>query len=662
MKTLFLFLFAALVSVYAQNPDSINIDYSKSILDSLTTLSSDSTTVSDTTGLLSTKKNIAKMDTVTPLHNTQLFSKSDFIGRREYLMNDYRYSANIIQNYGFSFLADRGFIGQPNELYLFGIGNSGISYLEDGVLINSRISNQYDLNNFMSEQIDSVEIIPLPRGFLYGPFNNPVSVNLITKDLIFIKPFTKIKYYQGADGEALIDALFNSIIFKKFILTVDISNRKFDSTYINSDYSLWQGNFKLKYLLSNKINLSGNYSIVDSKLGMNNGVDVDSILKTTSDYTTTLYDNLTAPVLSPFLRQNVKQHNFRIGMLGKLLDSSLTKLNLYYRFALNERNYQARKFTIQNKDYTFGANLEQEYSNNLMTAMLLINFEKSDVQSFNYFPIERFDYKIKSTSFSIAPIFSFPLFNKKIIPSVFYKFSTSTYDRDYLTNLFKNKSGFGFDIIYRLDSIYNFYAGYSTYKYFNEKNFKSIEFGADIKFRYLYANASIFSRNSVFTNYDIFSLYNIEPYYYYYTYMNGINLKLNLNLKPLLLESQTTYYYNYKNSSELLSELPKINFIAGIYYSNILFKNNLNLKTGFKFYYNGEMKSQDYNYYYWQNLPFATIPSSWHVDFTLVGEIQKAAYVYFTWENILGKNFYIVPYYPMRGRNLRFGVSWELFN
>ena len=395
---------------------------------------------------------------------------------------------------------------------------------------------------------------------------------------------------------------------------------------------------------------------------MNNGVDVDSILKTTSDYTTTLYDNLTAPVLSPFLRQNVKQHNFRIGMLGKLLDSSLTKLNLYYRFGQEEMNFESYNQIVQNKDYTYGANLEQNYERGFLNAKLLMNYEKTIMHSLTYTSFEDFDFKINSTSFSIAPIISLSLFNKKLTPSIFYKFAKSTFNRDYLTNLFKNKSGFGFDITYRLDSIYSFYAGYSTYKYFNEKNFKSIEFGADIKSRYLYANASIFSRNSVFTNYDIFSLYNIEPYYYYYTYMNGINLKLNLNLKPLLLESQTTYYYNYKNSSELLSELPKINFIAGIYYSNILFKNNLNLKTGFKFYYNGEMKSQDYNYYYWQNLPFATIPSSWHVDFTLVGEIQKAAYVYFTWENILGKNFYIVPYYPMRGRNLRFGVSWELFN
>ncbi len=495
-----------------------------------------------------------------------------------------------------------------------------------------------------------------------GQSNNPVSVNIIAKDLTFVRPYTKIKYYQGANGEAFIDALFNSIIFKKFILSVDISNRKFDSTYINSNYSLWEGNFKLKYLLSNKLNLSGSYSIVNSKLGFNNGVDLDSILKTTSDYTTIFYNNLTAPVISPFLQHNVKQHNFRLGMLGNFLDSSVTKFNLYYRFSQNDHDYQADKFIVKNKDNTLGANFEQVYSNKILSAKLILNYEKSNMQNIFYSSIDNFDSKINSSSFSIAPIVSFPLLNKKLIPSIFFKYSNSTFNRSYLTNLFKNQTGFGFDVAYRLDSVYNFYVGYSTYKYFNENNFKSMEIGAKIKFPILHIKASMFSRNSILTNYNIFALYNAEPYYYRYTHMNGMNLKLDMKLKQLLLETQTTYNYNYKNSSELLGDQPKLNFIGGIYYSDMLFKNNLNLKTGFKFYYNGEMNSQDYNYYYFDNLPFKSIPSSWHIDFTLIGEIQKLAYIYFTWENLLGENFYYVPYYPMRGRNLRFGVSWELFN
>ncbi|MBK6913937.1 MAG: hypothetical protein IPH11_09815 [Ignavibacteriales bacterium] len=42
--------------------------------------------------------------------------------------------------------------------------------------------------------------------------------------------------------------------------------------------------------------------------------------------------------------------------------------------------------------------------------------------------------------------------------------------------------------------------------------------------------------------------------------------------------------------------------------------------------------------------------------------MQKVATVYFTWENLFDNDYFITPYYPMPNRNIRFGLSWELFN
>ena len=53
--------------------------------------------------------------------------------------------------------------------------------------------------------IDSIEILPLPRGFLYGPDNYIAAVNFIEKDFLTPVPYTRIKYYEGyATGEATI--------------------------------------------------------------------------------------------------------------------------------------------------------------------------------------------------------------------------------------------------------------------------------------------------------------------------------------------------------------------------------------------------------------------------------------------------------------------------
>jgi hypothetical protein len=57
-----------------------------------------------------------------------------------------------------------------------------------------------------------------------------------------------------------------------------------------------------------------------------------------------------------------------------------------------------------------------------------------------------------------------------------------------------------------------------------------------------------------------------------------------------------------------------------------------------------------------------TVDPTNKLDFTLAGEIKGAAIFYFIWENLLGNQYYITPYYPMPERNIRFGLAWELFN
>jgi hypothetical protein len=107
--------------------------------------------------------------------------------------------------------------------------------------------------------------------------------------------------------------------------------------------------------------------------------------------------------------------------------------------------------------------------------------------------------------------------------------------------------------------------------------------------------------------------------------------------------------------------MPETKFNGGIYYKDILFNSSLDLKTGFVANYTGK-----------QSLKSLVIPhvgaistdiESWlTIDFTLSGEIQKAAIVYFTWENLFDWKYYITPYYPMLQRNMRFGIAWEIFN
>ena len=174
-------------------------------------------------------------------------------------------------------------MGQPNETFVYGVGAGGISFMEDGVLWNNRFVNALDLNEIQSEDIDSIEIVPSPRGFLYGPYNNPVTINFIMKDFLSPEPYSRIRYYEGPDGEAMFDGKFSARIAKKWNMSFQLTHRKTDSTFANNEFSMWQANTKLKYYLSNSINISAIYSYVDNDVGLNGGVDVDSIANVTND-------------------------------------------------------------------------------------------------------------------------------------------------------------------------------------------------------------------------------------------------------------------------------------------------------------------------------------------------------------------------------------------
>ena len=121
----------------------------------------------------------------------------------------------------------------------------------------------------------------------------------------------------------------------------------------------------------------------------------------------------------------------------------------------------------------------------------------------------------------------------------------------------------------------------------------------------------------------------------------------------MLLESNSSYYYSAGNK---LLGVPDFQTQTGLYYTSKLFNDNLDLKTGFVLHYTGT------NNVFTNEHGVIEVPSSYKLDFTLAGEIQKTAIVYFLFQNLLGNDYYITPYYPMPGRNIRFGFAWELFN
>lgn len=650
IKKLLIILLIFTTNHLSQVLDSLKIDTTTSATDSL------QTEVTDSTTLIDSLKTTQPPDTLSPIYGAPLSGVSTIINRNTFLFTNYRYSGDFIRSFQFNFTKDLGFTGQPHETFIYGIGDNGISYLRDGVLWNNRYTNSLDLNFIQSEDVDSIEIIPSPRGFLYGPYNNPVALNFIMKDFISPEPYTRLKYYEGPDGEAMIDGKFNALIAKRWNFSFQATNRIVDSTYRNSEFSIWQANAKLKYFLSNSINLTGWYYFVKSDQGLNGGVDFDSLSQISSDPDSDLYEPLSAPVLYPSRTLEVTQHSFGLRLQIKSFENGHGELNFYQKYLLDELRNQRDSIKISEdlKDNVSGIAIKYRQRFDLFSFNVFSNYESNRVDkdienTYNGIPVfeDRIlkDYEI----FSLGGITALHLLNDALEFSVFYKFNNIS-----VVDFSSNRTGGGVDVKYNLINLLHFYLGISSYTNYENNSANAFEVGGKIILNNLLVDLK-YSRSH-------FNLLRLRRFFGPRTSgvvqleeISALGLILRYKLWLILLEANTAYYI--KSEDRELSDLPELQFNGGIYLNDFFFDGNLNLKAGFKFYYTGKINSAENHLHN----KIEVDPSN-KIDFTLIGKIGEVAIFYFIWENLFDNTYFITPYYPMPRRNIRFGLAWELFN
>ncbi|AFH48018.1 Hypothetical protein IALB_0306 [Ignavibacterium album JCM 16511] len=624
-------------------------------------------TVNDTT-FISDSTNIAVIDSLNILKINEPDKNSFFISRKSIIKSNYRFAGDLLNEFPLSFQRDYGFVGYPNEELLYGIENPFVNWMSDGISLNDRFRNSFNLNLIQTEDIDSIEVVPLPRGFLYGSYMYPVTVNFITRDFIPRQPYSRIRYIQGPDREASVDANFHALVSKRFLFSFDITNRIKDSTFRNTEFSIWQIKTGLKYFLSDKINIVASYNYNDYKIGFNGGINVDSIASLTNDINSILYDNFLAPVNKPNDGLKTLQHFPRLSMLTKFFSWLKSDLHLYYRFN-----------RVNQEDIFFDLTEEKIWGISFKNKIIVKNFE------FNLFadyenqkqasrikddrPLPVFNTYVLSNDFnvlSLGGILSAKFLNDNLNINLFYKYSSinENYERGIIIegsditispmsySESPSNSGSGVDLSYKLNDNFKFYIGGSFLDVYSNSssNKESFLFQSGINFSNDFLNANLYYFINEY-------LVNSANYYHYYkqaekTSALGFSLKAKYSF--ILLESQNALY-NSPAGSELYF-VPDFTSRTGLYYNDFLFQNNLDLKAGFILTYVGKQNFSSLN------SDILQVPAVSRLDFSLAGEIRKAAIVYFIIENIFDKKYYITPYYPMPERNFRFGVAWEFLN
>jgi hypothetical protein len=616
---------------------------------------------------------------LTPNNSLSAYRKEIILRSNELQNLDTRYTGDFISYSPFGFVRDLGSIGQPNEVVIYGNGFGNSSYLVNGISTNNRLTNSLDLNLFQSESIDSIEIIPLPQGFLYNEMNNPATVNFISRDFHTSKPYSRIRFYQAPNEEGFFDGIFSSNLSRRLGLYTELTHQSTDPKYKNTDYGLWAGSVRLRYLLNNSFNIIGGYSYYQSNVGLNGGVDLDSIKQITpaNQVEEILFSSIQAPVNYIDRYQKVSSHNLNVRVLANLIGNKPTDLTFYYQSSLIEfrqnenispvpstwkwdSSWRYERIIHDNEFNTYGAKLSQKFETAFLNIYSEALYESTKLNS----PLVNSDERINA--FSALAKASLILSNdeQKIIPSFFGK---------YLNYDGSNYFGAGAEFSWIINNNFSIYTGFSKYQRpFNY--LRLITNGIPLN-----DNQSDYTILETSIGYNDKSL-NVSAGYFLQELVSkvtndktlqGLNLKFDWHLWKILLSTNSTYYFIQDDKDNF--PLPDFTSNGGIYYVDTLFNSNLKLKTGINYHLIGKRGYQFIDFETFEIvrsirtngnviLPFVNVKPSVQFDFFLAGKIQDAATIYFVFENMLNEKYYIVPYYPKQERGLRLGVAWEFLD
>ncbi|MBI9072655.1 MAG: TonB-dependent receptor plug domain-containing protein [Melioribacteraceae bacterium] len=648
----------------------------------------DSTIIADS--LLTNDSLKTEMEKQDHIPNKGFITHSDYqtiITKKEIQQMDYKNAGNLFSNSSFAFLRDLGSFGKPDELLFNGYGYNNISYLENGISINTRLNNSLYLNTIQTESIDSLEYIPLSRGFLYGTVGNPVSVNFITRDNIQKMPYTRLRILQGPDEEGYIDVIYNARIYKKFNLTFQATNSAIEEDFANSKYSSWKVSTRLRYLYSSKLNIVGSFNYFDGTTHLNGGNDI-----TAGD----IYDNF-SPNIVLFRNRYQKntRHNYNLKLQTKFIKNAPLDISFYYNYdeAIHKQNTgSSRQANVpqifnNNKSTLWGSFIRQNLNIRNFNLDLIANYESIDTKT------DLAGINSSKSYLSLSGKADITLIDSTIHPTVFAK---------YLKHSVNNYIGFGADGIINFTNKISLFGGVSYFErpvnileetlafedgFENKQKFNNIELGGKIGFENLDIKGSFFyTRNNnelypiIYQSADSLLSSEIGEYRSANVERSGINLDLKFSFWKIITQINSSYYFNSDNDK---TNLPEYTFFGGLYFMGRLFNDNLDLKAGINFYSSGSQNYYSYDFqqsravaHYFDPLTLSQknlnkTPShissdkagqNYSLDLFVAGRFQELAIVYLTLENVLNRQYYIVPYYPKRSMTFRFGISWEFYN
>lgn len=583
---------------------------------------------------------------------------------------DYRSLPDLLSlSYGM-FTREFGSSGQFPDVTIRGLGAREITYFDDGISLNDPLFGVFDPYLLPTEQIERLEYISGTESSLYGLNSTGGAINILSKSKKALHAFSQLRYSESANGYSLVDGMVSQDILRGLNITTGAQHQTFGPWFPNTDYDAWNGRFKIRYNVSSRVNFFASELFNHTQLNLSSGVDL-----MTPD--TDRFDQRQATMRNTDAYEKVTRHDIHVGGAFKLLPDTeaVTTATFFLSSSLREfRDEQNRP----NPNTIFLQQDERaQWMGMKIDQVAALGNQSMDVGA-----------EIQSQRTLVTPEVNdrrrtaFDAYGKMTLAAGEI-LAVTPFARleEYIG---QSKLGYGVDGSLTLASGFSLTGGYAR-----SYRFPTIEerYGLDTiltsaltdesieqhdafeaGFRYQSGNADFelsgFHRtilNPIVVGSQTQSG-TTAPYEFVQQakeILRGVTASARLRLSSFMFEG-TGQFLDRRNEQDDTISFPRWTGTAGIYYWDKLFRNHLDLKAGVRAHGFSGYTGKEFNQQGLVYLPGgeqSDIPTTATIDLVLLAQISDAT-LHFIWENFLDQEYIMTSFYPMPGRQIRFGVTW----
>lgn len=567
------------------------------------------------------------------------------------------------------FLWDLGEPGQNSQLVYRGLDWRSITLSLDGVPLNEPISQAFNLYDVPIEFVQDFEVTSSALA-MTSPGTTPgATLNAVSNQYISYRPTTKIRYLQGPYGQTFSDGLFTQNLGRTTNLLVAFQRHAADGRFTNASYDAWNIRSRVRFDVSERLNVAITYLFTKRVNGTNGGVFIDS--------TRTIFQGAGATVRYPEATETLWRHDIALHVLGTLFADTtlLTRATAYY--TLNERDYRDPTSPVYSnpaldRTHVGGLRLEQDLRLLVLDATIGADLQTKNVTASPHIGV-RNERTGAVWGRAAMDLWGFLRPQAQVREDFFEDQRLVSYGASLMLGTERS-----WDFLVSASSLWRvptlqerFWSGpYVTRmnQIVNEKH-RVIEASARVRpwegatfsiagFRRWIDDGVVFIGSSPAaareTGVNILAVPTLE--------LQGVTLDAFLPIWRFGVHL-TGGFNEYREQDTLKTLLPKFRGMLDVFFRDRFFGDNLDLKVGARV--QGVSRHQGMEFVP-PMLTYVTnrgqeVGRSATLDLYGVFQIGDA-FVTLAWENITNVEYYVTPVYPMIDRSIRLGIDWQFLD